>query len=281
MDLSADALEKKPIALLNCPVALARDPIATSPIDPATAPYPSPSEKAPSERAEVPRAVELPPDATALAPTAVAFVPEATAVEPSAVEEVPEASAMAPTAVASRLDAFAPAPAAVEFTPVALALVAVLLRVEGLDCPFCAWIAFAELITAAEATPESPPSTKVAAITLDTRRTPDDFLPFARLVSAAAMKVRVFSHQMLLYDLFTEISWFGRLSTPINSPGNLGKTLPNRRDLIVKMNAFAENQNHLKWIEAICRTVSRTRNFLLFGERVADAYICQPGSWKT
>src|SRR5437899_990899 len=31
----------------------------------------------------------------------------------------------------------------------------------------------------------------------------EDFLPFARLVSAAATKVPVFSHQMLLYDLFT------------------------------------------------------------------------------
>jgi hypothetical protein len=39
----------------------------------------------------------------------------------------------------------------------------------------------------------------------------EDFLPFALLVSAAATKVPVFSHQMLLYDLFTDNSQFKKI----------------------------------------------------------------------
>jgi hypothetical protein len=44
----------------------------------------------------------------------------------------------------------------------------------------------------------------------------EDFLPFARLVSAAATKVPVFSHQMLLYDLFIDIPQFKKINLNSN-----------------------------------------------------------------
>jgi hypothetical protein len=54
-------------------------------------------------------------------------------------------------------------------------------------------------------TPTNPVMPEIANTAAAT--TPeDDFLPRARLVSAAATTVPVFAHQMLLYDLFIRFS---------------------------------------------------------------------------